>query len=179
MPQSQYHSDDSFGIPGSSGTMHSDAVGLMSQGYSTAQELRALKKFYDLIQPDVVVLLFFTGNDFEDNLRREFAYLDEKGELILPENKDSWWKQQRLSLQRWLYESSHLVFYVKNVLASRAAIRLEDASKEVQAETKEYKFAITKKLILATEAYAKQRGARLHAHVVGTEDEGGRSIWVT
>lgn len=138
----------------------SDAVGLMSQGYSTAQELKALQKFYDVVRPDVVVLLFFTGNDFEDNLRREFAYLDESGNLVLPENSDSWLKQQRLSFQRWLYESSHLVFYVKNVLASRASIKLEDASKEVKAETKEYKFAVTRNLILATQAYVNQRGSK-------------------
>jgi hypothetical protein len=137
---------------------YSDAVALMSQGYSTAQELKALQKFYDPVQPDAVVLLFYTGNDFEDNLRREFAYLDEHGELVFPENKDSWLKQQNLTFQRWLYETSHLVFYIKNFLASRAAIKLEDDSKKVKDESKEYKFNITRKLILAAKAYADERG---------------------
>ncbi len=135
-----------------------DAVALMSQGYSTAQELKALQKFYDAVQPDAVILLFYTGNDYEDNLRREFAYLDERGELVFPENKDSWLKQHNLAFQRWLYESSHLVFYAKNFLASRAALKIEDESKKVKDESKEYKFSVTRKLILATKAYAEQRG---------------------
>jgi hypothetical protein len=104
------------------------------------------------------VLLFFTGNDYEDNLRREFAYLDEGGKLVFPENSDSWLRRQNLAFQRWLYESSHLVFYVKNVLASRAAIKLEDESKKVKDESKEYKLDITRKLILAAKSYVEQRG---------------------
>lgn len=137
-----------------------DLVALGSQGYSTAQEMLALKKFGDQLQPDYVVLMFFTGNDFEDNARREFAYLDSTGALIIPSHNPSWLKEHYLSFKRWLYESSHLVFFLKNFIESRTSIPLYDPSKAVNDESERYLFEITGKLILATKALAEERGAR-------------------
>jgi lysophospholipase L1-like esterase len=137
-----------------------DVVALGSQGYSTAQEMLALKEFGSQLQPDYVVLMFFTGNDFEDNARREFAYLDSAGALVVPHNHDSWLKQQYLSFKRWAYESSHLVFFLKNLIESRMSIDLRDASKKITGESERYKFDITGKLILATKALVEAGTAR-------------------
>lgn len=137
-----------------------DIVALSSQGYSNAQELLALKKYYDVLQPDIVVLFFYTGNDYEDNLRREFAYLDAKGNLIFPENTDSWLRQQILSFKRWVYESSYLIFYLKNLVESRTAINLGDEAKHAEKGSKQYQYDITRKLILETKKYVEQQGAK-------------------
>jgi hypothetical protein len=136
-----------------------DFVALSSQGYSTAQELLALNKFYDLLRPDYVVLFFYTGNDFEDNLRREFAYLDPNGNLVFPENQISRLKQQFLSFKRWMYESSYLVFFFKNLLESYSAMNLGDESKNISARSKEYQFEITRKLVVEMKRFVEERGA--------------------
>ncbi len=137
-----------------------DIVALSSQGYSTAQELLALKKYQHQLRPDIVVLFFYTGNDFEDNLRREFAYIDSAGSLIFPENTTSWMKQQVLSFKRWLYESSYLVFYLKNVIESASAMNLGDETKHVQGASQEYQYEITRKLILETKQYVERQGMK-------------------
>lgn len=137
-----------------------DIVTLSSQGYSTAQELRALKKYYNVLQPDIVILFFYTGNDFEDNLRREFAYLDAQGNLVFPENNDSWLRQQILSFKRWTYESSYLVFYLKNLIESHTAIDLGDDTKKAETGSKQYRDDITKKLILEIKKYVEQQGSK-------------------
>jgi lysophospholipase L1-like esterase len=137
-----------------------DIVALASQGYSTAQEVLALRKFGDRLRPDVVLLVFFSGNDFEDNMRSNFAYLDGSKRVIFPPNSDGFLKEQWLRFQRWLYESSALVFYVKNVLASQTALKMEDASKAMLDESKEYSFEITRKLIAAARDEAEKYGAR-------------------
>ena len=135
-----------------------DIVALSSQGYSTAQELLALKKYHDQLRPDIVVLFFYTGNDFEDNLRREFAYLDSTGGLVFPKNTTSWYKQEVLSFKRWLYESSYLVFYLKNVIESASAMNLGDETKQVAGASQEYEYEITRKLILETKKYVEEQG---------------------
>jgi lysophospholipase L1-like esterase len=137
-----------------------DVVSVCSQGYSTAQEVLALRKFGADIKPDIVLLVFYTGNDYEDNLRRSFAYLDSAGSLVFPPNTDSWLKVQSASLQRWLYENSYLVFFIKNYLASKAALEMKDASKAAGNESKEYEFAVTKKLILAAKEETEKQGAQ-------------------
>ena len=137
-----------------------DVVAVSSQGDSNAQEVLALRKFGDFIKPNIVLLVVFTGNDFDDNLRRSFAYLDSAGTLVFPPNADSWLKVQSASFQRWLYESSALVFYVKNLIATRTALQLEDGSKVQLNESKEYPFNITGKLILAAKEETEKRGAR-------------------
>jgi hypothetical protein len=137
-----------------------DLVALSSQGYSTAQELLALKKFQNQLRPDYVILFFYTGNDFEDNLRREFAFLDSTGRVVFPENKTSWSKRQVLSFKRWIYESSYLVFYLKNVIESAGAVNLGDETKHVEGVSREYEFEITKQLILETRKYVEGQGMK-------------------
>jgi hypothetical protein len=137
-----------------------DVVSVCSQGYSTAQEVLALQKFGAIIKPNVVLLVFYTGNDFEDNLRKTFAYLDSSSALVFPANADSWFKIQSASFQRWLYEKSYLVFFIKNYLASKAAMEMKDASKAAGNESREYEFDVTKKLILAAKEEAERHGAK-------------------
>ena len=148
-----------------------DVVSVCSQGYSTAQEVLALRKFGEYINPGVVLLVFYTGNDFEDNLRRSFAYLDSSGTLVFPPNTDSWFKVQSASFQRWLYENSYLVFFVKNYLASKAALEMKDASKAAGNESKQYEFEITRKLILEAQNDALKRGAQLGLVLITSRKE--------
>lgn len=137
-----------------------DIVALSSQGYSTAQELLAYRKYREELRPDYVVLFFYTGNDFEDNLRPDFAYLDSNGTLVFPENKTSWMKRQLLSFKRWLYESSYLVFYVKNAIESYAAVNLGDESKHAAVGSEGYRDEITRRLILEMRRSVEEHGGK-------------------
>jgi lysophospholipase L1-like esterase len=154
-----------------------DLIALGSQGYSTAQEMLTLKKFGDQLQPDYVVLVFFTGNDFEDNARREFAYLDSTGALVIPPHNVSWRIQQYLSFKRWLYESSHLVFYLKNFIESRTSIQLYDGTKQVADESEQYRFEITGKLIIATKSLAEARGSRFALVLFTNKYDISEGLW--
>ncbi len=136
-----------------------DVINVSSQGYGTAQEILAMRKFKNIIKPDVVVLVFFTGNDFDDNIRKRFAYLDTSGDLKIPQNKDSWFKTAYLTFQRWIYENSAIVFAVKNYITSHTDIKIGDAAKAAPVVDEQYQNKITKKLLVKlkneVEKYAK------------------------
>ena len=108
-----------------------EVINLSSQGYSTAQELLALKRYWDIIEPQIVLLGFYTGNDFNDNMRKKFTYLDEEGHLRFNKNEDSWLKAEFLAFKRWIYENCHLVFFLKNIIESYTQIRLADNARTV------------------------------------------------
>ncbi|MDN5205417.1 hypothetical protein QQ008_28790 [Fulvivirgaceae bacterium BMA10] len=136
-----------------------EVVAVGSQGYSTAQEILAFNRYKSLLNPKTVLLAFYTGNDFSDNTRKNFAYLDNNEKLIFPENKDSWAKVQFLTFKRWLYEQSHLVFYLKNFVESRANVRFDGGTKKESATSNQYPFRITKSLILKLKEDVKEYGA--------------------
>ncbi len=142
-----------------------------SQGYSTAQQLLAFRSYHDAISPDVVLLCFYCGNDFEDNLRRRFAFLDEQGELCIPENNGSIWKHRARWLQRWLYESSHVVYLLKNGFQSLTNVRLKPASKSIVDADEEYKLRITAKLLQQLAQEANAAGAEFGIVVIPFRDD--------
>ena len=148
-----------------------DTVVIGSQGYSTAQELLAFRKFKDVVKPDVVVQFFYCGNDFEDNLRRSFAFLDDNRNLQITTQKDPWWKIQIRTSQRWLYESSHVVFLVKNQLQSIAAIELTPSSKSVVDSDEDYKRQITSQLIEKLSKEVTQSGASFLVVIIPFRDD--------
>lgn len=85
-------------------------------GYGTAQQLLVLEHYFPTLTPEVVALVMFEGNDFEDNLgvfenrfRPHFDLID--GELVL-HNKPSF--LQRLGNR--LRDYSVLYFLVSNKL---------------------------------------------------------------
>ena len=137
-----------------------------SQGYSTAQELLAFRKFHEVISPDIVVLCFYCGNDFEDNLRPKFAILDDEGNLKITRNMDPAWKHAWRSLQRWLFESSHLVFLLKNSLQSMTGIKLQPDSKSTTAADQVYAQDITSKLISKLAEEVRATGAQFLVVVI-------------
>ena len=148
-----------------------DVVIIASQGYSTAQELRAFRKFNDAVSPDIVLTIFYSGNDFEDNLRKQFAFLDERDELIFPENRDSQLRRNYLTAKRWLYESSHLVFLLKNRIESLTQVRLAAGSKETVDQSDDYKRQITEKLVRRTKVEVEASGARYGLVIIPARDE--------
>ena len=148
-----------------------ESVIIGSQGYSTAQELLAFRKFKDLVDPDIVVQLFYCGNDFEDNLRTSFAFLDEHGKLQIPPQKDSWLSIQLRTAQRWLYETSHVVFLVKNILQSVGAVDVANASKNAVDADEEHKREIAAQLIQQLSKEVAQKSARFYMVIIPFRDD--------
>ncbi len=148
-----------------------DVAVVGSQGYSTAQQLLAFQRFRPTIQPDLVLLCFYCGNDFDDNLRPRFASLDATGELVLPTHDDGWVKRSRLSLQRWLYESSHVVFLLKNSLESLANVRISADTKQTVAASEEFSREITSQLLLATNKEVRTAQAVFAVLVIPSRDD--------
>ena len=136
-----------------------DVVAIGSQGYSNSQELLAFRRFEKTVEPDVVLTAFYTGNDFEDNERRTFAYLDDAGELVFPENKPTRLKRMKETSLRWLYETSHLVYWVKNTVQAVAHIQLNDPSKAVSESDQDYQKRITFKLLEKIDSEVTAAGA--------------------
>ena len=73
-------------------------------------------------------------------------------EIVFPPNTDSWLRSQFLTFQRWIYESSHLVFFVKNLLESNTNIRVAAAGKKEAGGKQDKKVYISQRLI----DYAKE-----------------------
>ncbi|MCG8318727.1 MAG: SGNH/GDSL hydrolase family protein [Cytophagales bacterium] len=141
-------------------------IALGSQGYSTAQELLAFRKYKDLVDPQFVWLLFYTGNDYTDNLRKSFAYLDKEGELVFPENNTGWMKVQYLTFKRWLYEHSHAVFFLKNLVESKMNVKITTSDKAESGGSSDYKYDITRKLILQLNEEVATSGAQFGVVVI-------------
>ena len=142
-----------------------------SQGYSTSQELLAFRKYRELISPDVTLLCFYCGNDFDDNLRRHFAYLDDDGRLQLPTNTASQWEHRGKQLQRWLYESSHLVFLLKNSLQSALDVEFAPAAKDAIEADSKYKQAISGELIALLNEEVQAIGSEFGVIVIPHRDD--------
>jgi hypothetical protein len=127
-----------------------DVVNISSQNYGTAQEILALDKYQDIIRPRIVILFFYTGNDFEDNARARFAVIDKKGQLQWNNQRDSWLKEIYLSSVSWLYDKSHLVYFVRNFVLTEINLNIFANSAAVNKvdDSDEYKRKMTELLIL-------------------------------
>lgn len=148
-----------------------DVTLIGSQGYSTAQELIAFRKYRSLVEPDVVLLCFYCGNDFQDNLRHRFAYLDAERQLVLPASQEPWWKHQIRRLQRWVYESSHVVYLLKNTIEGLSNIQLAPESKGAEEQSEEYQQDITEKLIVQLQREVIESGGRLGIVCIPARDD--------
>ena len=148
-----------------------DVAVVGSQGYSTSQELLAFRKFHKVISPDITLLCFYCGNDFEDNLRRQFAYLDDNGTLQFPADTSPQWKHQAKKFQRWLYESSHLVFLLKNTLQSVLDVEIAPDSKDEVDADEDYKREISGKLLQRLSKDAVSAGSAFGVIVIPHRDD--------
>lgn len=148
-----------------------DVTLMGSQGYSTAQELIAFRKYRSLVDPDVVVLCFYCGNDFQDNLRQRFAYLDADRQLVLPASQVPWWMHQARRLQRWVYETSHVVYLLKNTIEGLTDVQLAPESKATVEQSEEYQQDITERLIVQLQREVIESGARLGIVCIPARDD--------
>lgn len=148
-----------------------DVCVIGSQGYSTAQELLAFRKFQPLVEADLVLLCFYCGNDFEDNQRHRFAFLDQDQALVLPSSSDPDWKHALQHFQRWLYESSHVVYLLKNSLESLSNIQLAPESKSTVAQSEEYQRNITQQLIQHLQRDVTEAGGQLGVVIIPSRDD--------
>ncbi len=130
----------------------SSVINISSQGYSTAQEILAYQKFRGLLDPDLVLLAFYTGNDFDDNLRESFAFLNQDGELEFNSVEESSAEHIWLSFTRWLYEHSHLVFFAKNTVENLSGARLADDTRDEKKASMEHARNVTEILLLEAKA---------------------------
>ena len=143
-----------------------------SHGYSTAQELSAFKKFKEIIKPDIVLLLFFTGNDFKDNMRVQFSCIDNDGKLKFNQNTNSFLKIQYLSFKRWLYENSYITYFLKRIIVAKTGVTIADNAKNIIGNVSdEYCYNITKLLILETRNEIIRNNSIFGVVVIPTKEE--------
>lgn len=142
-----------------------------SQGYSTAQELKAFRRYEPVIDPDIALLFVYCGNDFEDNMRTAFSQLREDGEIEIKNSTEPAWKVTLKKAQRWLYESSHVVFLLKNKLQSIAHIELSPTSKESAAGDEALKREVTGKLIRLMAREVKEQGIAFGVIIIPFRDD--------
>ena len=154
-------------------TVHKDAsvMAVGAQGFATSQELLAYRKFKDALDADIVLTMFFTGNDFENNQRKLFAYLDDEGDLVFPQNEHSWIYDACMQSRRWLYENSYFVFYAKNGLQICMNLNLGTGTKVQARESEQYKQKITKQLILQSKRDVEANGACYGVIVMVSKEE--------
>ena len=148
-----------------------DACIVGSQGYSTAQELKAFRRYKSTTDPDLVLLFVYCGNDFEDNLRPAFSRLNDKGEVEIVNSQEVEWKVALKKLQRWAYESSHVVFLLKNKIQSWTAVELGPASKSQGDADEQTKRDITCKLIRKMADEVEASGMQFGVVVIPFRDE--------
>ena len=94
-------------------------------GFSPVQEMLLLERFISVYNPDLVVQLFFAGNDFVDNAdragrRRPMGRIDDTGELIVipPTPQDGFLSRNRDRL----LEKSQLAFLLRVKIIPRTEI---------------------------------------------------------
>jgi hypothetical protein len=83
------------------------------RGWSPGQELLAFRKYGLEREPEVVVLGFFTGNDFSDNLRKPL-FVVRDGELVHQPVYAGWGAALYQRAARWAYINIHLAFHFKH-----------------------------------------------------------------
>jgi lysophospholipase L1-like esterase len=136
-----------------------EVIVLGMAGYGTSQELLAFRKYKNIADADIVLTVFYTGNDFEDNQRKQYAYLNRDGALVFPDNQPPSYRVRYMQFRRWLYEHSQLVYFVKNSAESLMAIDFSPPSHEVAGESARYQEMITHKLLLQTRSEVENAGA--------------------
>ena len=91
------------------------------RGWSTGQQLLAFRKYGLERRPERVVLAFFTGNDFSDNLRQPLYALRD-GRLVHRDGYRTPWMAAYQRTARWAYVNLALAFYAKHGLEQIAAL---------------------------------------------------------
>ncbi|MCA9216339.1 MAG: hypothetical protein KDB27_24895 [Planctomycetales bacterium] len=146
------------------------AIAIGSQGYSTAQQLLAFRRYAETVSPDIVLTMFYTGNDFEDNTRRRFAYLGPDGSVVLPHNEESALQHGWRTVQRSLYERSYLVYLAKNQIQRFVQVDLQDPSKATQGDDSD-KYEITSALLQKVDDEVRAFGSRHGVVIIPSRDE--------
>ena len=149
----------------------SQVIILGAQGYSTSQELLAFRKYEELLHADVVLTVFYTGNDFKNNQRKQYAYLDPVGNLVFPENNESWCRNYYMHARRWIYENCHLVFLLKNLVQARTEWNVRSNTKAESQESEQYRINVTRQLLLQTRADVEKSGAHFGIIVIPSKSE--------
>jgi len=97
--------------------------------YGTDEELEFLKKQGEHLKPNLVIVQFFAGNDFDDNiLPANRSYEIRDGMLYQINNAEEGKKPVWLSIVNWLKQKSHLFHLVSErigYLAMRAGLLTE------------------------------------------------------
>ncbi len=127
-------------LSGKSGQRNVRVMNFGVAGSSTAQELVLYRELVHEFSPDVVVLIYFMGNDFSDNSRRLssnpriYFELDEDGDLVpLP------FSATRNRLSSWLNRHSRFYVWQKSALkrwrlrnSGRSGSRIHDTGADAE-----------------------------------------------
>jgi len=154
-----------------------EMINISKNGYGTAEELLALRRFGWKYDPDWVVLAFLTGNDFRNNSkelkssdRPYFLFEEGSDELRLDESY-----AQKDSFQRWTSWPGDLWY------GSLRASRILQLTRHLQRQIK-LRIEIAKMTAVRTASAATSEGAELgldEAVYLEPRDSGWQSAWRT
>lgn len=143
-----------------------DVMNFGITGFSTGQELLCLKKYGDMYNPDVVILMLFAGNDFEDNITEMYTgryrphFLLRKGVLLL-QNEPTVWQRATTFIR----DHSFLMY----IFSNRLGVTHKLFTKERNVDEKG-KIALMCKILDEFYLYTKGKKIPLLVYYIGGAD---------
>jgi len=139
------------------------------RGYGTDQELVLFERLVPIYHPDIVLLAFFAGNDFDDNVYGSLFAVEGDRLVRLPLSDESSPKYRYYRHQsfiqtfpgyRILIEHSHLMNFVRRWWAAKEFSRLFATAEKPDPVWEERAWRLTRSILVAWVERARGRGIR-------------------
>ncbi len=145
------------------------------RGWSPGQELLAFHKYGLARKPRHVVLAFFTGNDFSDNLRQPLFVLND-GELVHQPVYAGAGMALYQQAARWAYVNVHLAFHFKHGVEQAIGLMTgRGRSLPLVAVNRAEDHELVRRLLLQLDQDVHAAGAELTVAILPTSWEIERS----
>ncbi len=141
------------------------------RGWSPGQELLAFRKYGLERNPRFVVLAFFTGNDFSDNLRQPLFVLRD-GELVHQPVYAGAGMALYQQAARWAYVNVHLAFHFKHGVEQAIGLMTgRGRSMPLVAVDRAEDHELVRRLLLQLDQEVRKAGAELTVAILPTSWE--------
>lgn len=154
-------------------TAETEVINAGIVGFSTAEELVFLENEGVKYKPDFVILAF-SGNDFDDNVKCDLFQLNNDGDLVVKSKKHVPGVKilnmiNSFALLRWASENSYLYSFLlnsvwdssKQLLYSKKVKELTTEYAIQKGDVNEYEIALTQRLVERMYKFCQNNGIRL------------------